>query len=113
MRILKGSLKFFILLILSLLFIGSLFYLNTTIYNFPESQSFSGDSIFNPYQNNEKLKLNAIDCNLNIEANKLANIAIVNFVIKIFYSIQLVLMLLQRTYLFLYRSPQLQLWEQT
>ena len=51
MRILKGFLKFIVVLILSLLFIGSLFYINTTIYNFPEPQPFSGDSIFNPYQN--------------------------------------------------------------
>ena len=38
-------------LILFVLFVASLFYINTTIYNFPEPKAFLGEKIFNPYEN--------------------------------------------------------------
>ena len=44
-------LKTVLLIIVFVVFVASIFYINTTIYNFPEPKSFSGDKIFNPYQN--------------------------------------------------------------
>ena len=38
-------------LIVFVFFIASVFYINTTIYNFPAPKAFSGNTIFNPYQN--------------------------------------------------------------
>lgn len=38
-------------LVLLVFFVVSLFYVNTTIYDFPENSVFSGDTLFNPYEN--------------------------------------------------------------
>ena len=43
--------KSILILIVSVIFIASIFYINTTIYNFPEPIAFEGKEIFNPYQN--------------------------------------------------------------
>ncbi|MBL4861695.1 MAG: hypothetical protein JKY09_01590, partial [Crocinitomicaceae bacterium] len=45
--IVKGILSLLVLFVFGL----SLFYINTTIYNFPDPTPFSGESIFNPYEN--------------------------------------------------------------
>ncbi len=50
-RLLKIVFKIFGVIILFVLFVASLFYINTTIYNFPTPEPFSGKTIFNPYQN--------------------------------------------------------------
>ncbi len=55
MKILSRTFRIFIKLFISLLtlvlFGCSLFYINTTIYNFPDKQEFKGDFLFNPYEN--------------------------------------------------------------
>ncbi len=50
-KIIRLLIKSFFILILLVIFFASLFYINTTIYNFPEPKAFEGDKIFNPYQN--------------------------------------------------------------
>ena len=55
MKILRRTFRFLIKTFFSLLtlvlFGCSLFYINTTIYNFPEKETFKGDHLFNPYEN--------------------------------------------------------------
>lgn len=55
MRILRKGFRIIIKAILCLvtlvLFGCSLFYINTTIYDFPEQKAFSGEHLFNPYKN--------------------------------------------------------------
>ncbi len=50
-KIIRFLLKVILVLIVFVVFIASIFYINTTIYIFPEPRAFSGDEIFNPYQN--------------------------------------------------------------
>ena len=50
-RIVKLFIKGILSLIVLVLFLVSIIYINTTIYNFPEPKPFSGDVLFNPYQN--------------------------------------------------------------
>lgn len=47
----KFSLKAMGLFLLLLIFAISVFYVNTTIYNFPEEEKFNGKFIHNPYEN--------------------------------------------------------------
>ena len=49
--VIKIIIKSTLVLLLGVLFIVSLFYINTTIYNFPSPLAFKGDKIYNPYQN--------------------------------------------------------------
>ena len=49
--ILKLLFKSIIILLLVICFFSSILYLNTTIYNFPESIPFKGNYIHNPYEN--------------------------------------------------------------
>lgn len=50
-RIVKILLKVIAVLIVLVLFGISLFYINTTIYKFPDPSPFSGNEIYNPYEN--------------------------------------------------------------
>tara|TARA_R110002072_G_scaffold302402_1_gene485100 strand:+ start:25303 stop:26433 length:1131 start_codon:yes stop_codon:yes gene_type:complete len=43
--------KIILSLVVFVFLFASIFYINTTIYNFPEPEAFSGDTIFNPYEN--------------------------------------------------------------
>jgi len=43
--------KLILSLVVFVLLIASIFYINTTIYNFPEPKVFSGSNIYNPYEN--------------------------------------------------------------
>lgn len=49
--VIKIIIKSTLVLLLGVLLIVSLFYINTTIYNFPAPLAFQGDKIYNPYQN--------------------------------------------------------------
>lgn len=50
-KTLRFLLKTVLLIIVFVVFVASIFYINTTIYNFPVPKSFSGEKLFNPYQN--------------------------------------------------------------
>jgi len=48
--LIKFTLKLIALTVLVICFVTSLFYVNTTIYNFPEPEKFSGKELYNPYE---------------------------------------------------------------
>ena len=48
--LIKLIIKSILVLFIGVSFIVSLFYINTTIYNFPELEPFKGETIYNPYQ---------------------------------------------------------------
>ena len=50
-KLLRILFKFIGLLFAFMLFVASLFYLPTVIYDFPPERPFAGDSIYNPYEN--------------------------------------------------------------
>ena len=50
-KIFRFIIKTVLVAIVLVVFVVSIFYINTTIFNFPEPEAFSGDKVFNPYQN--------------------------------------------------------------